>query len=222
MSIRYIFNTSGNYVAFVYGQHIFTPDSEWIGFIPEANIVFNTDGTYMGEISPDDRVIKNKNARYTRLSRPMRPMKPMRPMRPLKRLRMSRLPHPYEDVFEDTSASPPKATIKDFSYLFGSEIIACDPQNTFLGSITNSRFDQNSIINIYSPYGSKYSQTCIFNQYCPFGGQYGQYSPLNQYSQNPPKIIKNGQFVAWLSINQYLSGKRVDAKEFFKWLSSLN
>ena len=217
MSIRYLFNTGGKYVGFISNQNVFTPMCKWIGFLPEANVVYDLDGIYIGEISPDDRIIRNKTTKYPRLNRPMRPM------RPLKRLRMPKLPYPYEDVFDDRYSNlKADPLIKKYSYLLGTNIFASDENNTFLGNISNNRFEQNSILNRYGTYGSRYSNTSIFNQYCLFGGEYSQFSPFNQYSNTPPKISQRNQFVAWLTVNKFLSGNIIDANEFFSWLSSLN
>lgn len=222
MSIRYIFNTSGEYVAFLLNKQVFSPYGEWLGYLPQANIVYNTDGTYMGEISNDDRIIRNKHLRFPKLPKPLQPIKPMCPMNPMRRLKMPRLPQPYEDVFETTSGRAPKVLIDDFSYLFGASIWGSDLEKTFLGTISNNRFDQQSILNIYGNFGSKYSQTSIFNPYSLFGSAFGEYSALNKYSNKPPQIIKNNNFVAWLTVNQYMSGNKIDTNKFFRWLGTLN
>jgi hypothetical protein len=54
MSSRYIFNTSGNYVAFLQDGYLFTPDCEWIGFIQQGNEVYRSDGEFMGYLLDDD------------------------------------------------------------------------------------------------------------------------------------------------------------------------
>ena len=43
MSVRYIFNTSGNYVAFISGDNLFNPDCDWIGFIKNGNEVYSSE-----------------------------------------------------------------------------------------------------------------------------------------------------------------------------------
>lgn len=100
-AIRYIFNTSGNYVAFLKEGNVFTPSCEWIGFISGGNEVYSTDGTFMGYLLDDDRIVRRRNEPIRpRLMRPLHPLRPLRPLSPLRRLRMLRLPYPYEDVFE--------------------------------------------------------------------------------------------------------------------------
>ena len=101
MSVRYLFNTSGNYVAFVNDDNIFTPDAEWLGFIRDGNEVYSKKGQFVGYLMDDDRIVRNKTEfKRFPVFPPFPPFKPFRPFQPFKRLRMARLPHPYEDVFE--------------------------------------------------------------------------------------------------------------------------
>jgi hypothetical protein len=101
MPIRYIFNSSGQYVAFLDGEHLFSPKSDWLGFLRNGNEVYADNGAFMGYLLEDDRIVRNKRERpRPRQLPPLRPLKPLRPLRPLHRLRMPRLPPPYEDVFE--------------------------------------------------------------------------------------------------------------------------
>ena len=95
MTVRYLFRTSGEYVAFVQDDNVFTPDCDWIGFIQNGNEVYHDGGAFMGYLLDDDRVARNRQE-----ARRMPRMRPMRPMRPMRRLRMLRLPYPYQDVFE--------------------------------------------------------------------------------------------------------------------------
>jgi len=100
MSIRYIYNTSGDYVAFVQGNNLFNPNCEWIGFIELGNEVYSKDGRFIGYLLNDDRIIRNKNEMKVSKMRPLKPLRPLRPLRPMRRMRMPKLPNPYEDVFE--------------------------------------------------------------------------------------------------------------------------
>ena len=43
MSVRYIYNTSGDYIAFISSDNLFNPDCDWIGFIKNGNEVYNPD-----------------------------------------------------------------------------------------------------------------------------------------------------------------------------------
>jgi hypothetical protein len=223
MSVRYIFNTDGDYVAFVSGKNLWSPNSEWLGFIPHGNLVYSTKGKFLGEITQDDRIVRNETQTYHPMLVPLRPLKPLRPLRPLKRLRMLRLPRPYTDVFESGvhMIEIKNELIEKFGHIVGAAIYGGDPNNTFLGSINNNRFDQKSILNQFSPYGSKYSQTSIFNDYCPFGGQYGIYSPYNPYSINPPRIYSGSTLLGFLTLNSNIRGNTFDPNEFAQWLGSI-
>ena len=93
-----------------------------------------------------------------------------------------------------------------------SYIISQDGQ--YLGKLTTNKYDNDSIMNIYGPYGSKYSHTSLFNQYSKYGGQYGQFSPNNPYCTQPPKLFINGNFTAYISDNKYIQ-PRISSDVFF-------
>lgn len=93
----------------------------------------------------------------------------------------------------------------------GSYLIAQDGQ--LLGKINANRYDQESIINEYGPFGSKYSNTSIFNNYSPYGSQYGAYSINNPYCSVPPKLFVNGVFRCYVSANQYVN-PRISPESF--------
>jgi len=84
----------------------------------------------------------------------------------------------------------------------GSFLVAQDEQ--FLGKITDNPYDNESILNVYGPYGSQYSNTSIFSPYSPYGSEYGSYSINNPYCSNPPKLFINGHFQGHVSVNQYV------------------
>ncbi len=98
-----------------------------------------------------------------------------------------------------------------------SFIVAGD--GTFLGKLNPNVYDNESIFNEYGPYGSRYSQTCIFNPYSPYGGQYSTLSPFNENAANPPKVFLNGEFAAFLTVNQYKT-PRVDPNSIMEWAKS--
>lgn len=74
----------------------------------------------------------------------------------------------------------------------------------FLGSIVSNRFDSNSILNEYGPYGSRYSTTSIFNQYSDYGSRYGTNSVNNPYCATPPKLIINGRLLGFVTVNRHV------------------
>jgi len=102
MSYRYLFTTSGRYVAFMYGDCLFTPQSQYLGFIRNGNEFHNKSGQFVGYVTDDDRVVRNRQE-LPRLPvlRRLPPLQPLPPLPPLPRLPKLPLPWPYEDVFEN-------------------------------------------------------------------------------------------------------------------------
>lgn len=219
MSVRYIYNTSGEYSAFISQNNLFNIHCEWIGFIKNGNEVYNNDGIYIGLVTDDDRIVRNKHFDnpYPKLI-PTRPTRPVRPKKPIRRLRMPRLPYPYEDIFEifsnDVEFLDPNHDLKDFSYLKGANIISSNGK--FLGVIDFKRHSGESIANRYGTYGSAYSSDSIFNKYGLFGSKYSNKSPFNKYTTTPPKIVKNEKFIGNLTVNRNIMN-RIDTNEFIIW-----
>ena len=89
----------------------------------------------------------------------------------------------------------------------------------FLGNITSNRYDKNSIINRYGPYGSRYSSTSIYNPYSPYGSRYGNFSVNNPYCNKPPKLIINDKFVAYITKNRNID-PRIDTDSLIGKLKS--
>jgi hypothetical protein len=85
----------------------------------------------------------------------------------------------------------------------------------FLGRITTNKYDKDSIINQYGPYGSKYSGTSIFNQYSPYGSRYGAFSVNNPFCQQPPRLFINGNFIAYITNNVNINPK-IDSSTFIR------
>ena len=76
--------------------------------------------------------------------------------------------------------------------------------DTFLGCLSCSKYDSNSICNPYGSYGSKYSGSSIWNPYGSFGNPYSANSPWNRYSTSSPSIVdRSGNFYGRFSINIY-------------------
>ncbi|AGA78886.1 hypothetical protein [Echinicola vietnamensis] len=90
---------------------------------------------------------------------------------------------------------------------------------TFLGKLTSNEYDSESVLNKYGNFGSQYSTTSIFNEYGTYGGTYSSQSPFNEYSTTPPKIYINGEFWGYLTVNEYLSGNKLNPKELKNWIS---
>ncbi len=225
MAVRYLFNTSGQYVAFMSGSNVFDTNSEWIGFIVNGNEMHDIRGAFHGYILDDDRVAKRTSERKPAKMVPLRPLKPIRPFKPLMRLRMAPLPHGFIDVFEaQSSASSGKwvgfnrNSSAEFPNLTGTYIYAAD--GTFLGTVSKNRFELSSLTNEFGPHGSPYSPESIFNQFGNYGSPYATYSPFNPLSTNPPHFLDaSGRYLGELSANQMIAD-RIDTSEFVSWLKS--
>jgi len=103
----------------------------------------------------------------------------------------------------------------NLSYRTGQAYLEAN-DGTFLGKLNPNEYDSESIFNEYGNFGSEYSPTSIFNQYGSYGGEYSSLSPFNEYSSTPPKIVVNGQFIAYLTVNEYLS-PRISPRKAKQW-----
>lgn len=217
-AVRYIYSTSGEYVAFVQGRDMFSPSGNWIGRLVTGNEVFKPDGTFLGYLNSDDRIVRRRGERKPIRSVGFPPFRPFLPFRPFRRLKMPRLPHPYEDVFNAVGPLQSMAeALPDLSHLEGGRIVAFD--GTFLGRISKNRFDAESIGNSFGAYGSRYSVNSIHNPYGPYGGPYGAHSPFNPYSTSAPSVEVGGRIVGRLSKNIHLR-PRIDPDELNEWIAS--
>jgi uncharacterized protein YjdB len=72
--------------------------------------------------------------------------------------------------------------------------------NEYLGRFTNT-FDSQSVLNEFGAYGSPYRSTSTNNTYGTYGSPYSSLSARNPYASRPPRIIKNGVFLAYYTTN---------------------
>ena len=61
----------------------------------------------------------------------------------------------------------------------------------YLGSLSATPYDSDSVNNPYGRYGSEYSQVSINNPYGQYGSPYSNDSANNPYATNPPPIYGN-------------------------------
>ena len=55
--VEYLFDYSGNWIAFKIGKFLYNEDGDWIGWFPyEEKIAVDTDGEYLGTIYKNDRL----------------------------------------------------------------------------------------------------------------------------------------------------------------------
>ena len=87
----------------------------------------------------------------------------------------------------------------DHLYIYGGR-----NSDTFLGCITCSPYDSDSVYNPYGAHGSPYASDSIFNDFGQFGSEFSSYSACNQYASDPPIVVDDrGQFFGYLTVNEY-------------------
>lgn len=86
-------------------------------------------------------------------------------------------------------------------YLEGAEVVAADGRN--LGVITRNVYNTRSIANPFGA-GSPYDPASINNPYGTYGNPYSILSPFNPYTATPPRIVRQGVNLGWLTKNSYL------------------
>jgi len=75
---------------------------------------------------------------------------------------------------------------------------------TYLGCLSCSQFDAESVFNEYGHYGSVYSAQAIMNPYSQFGSLYSATSACNPYASDPPVIVdEQGTYYGRLTVNHY-------------------
>lgn len=99
-----------------------------------------------------------------------------------------------------------------------SFIFANDGQ--FLGKLSLNRFDNESISNVFGPYGSKYSSTSINNIFSIYGSRYSSLSPNNPYTSTPPRIFLRGSFWGLLTVNRFIYGNKLNPLELNRWMQT--
>jgi hypothetical protein len=56
MDVQYLFNSSGQWIAFRVGKYVFNTEGEWIGWLPGQDLdVMDINGSYLGSIYPENR-----------------------------------------------------------------------------------------------------------------------------------------------------------------------
>jgi hypothetical protein len=109
------------------------------------------------------------------------------------------------------------AQVDDFCDVLDADIVADDGQ--FIGRITPDPVAIDSLLNPTGDYGSEFSRLSIFNPFGPYGGTFSSLSPFNPTTFFPPRILRNAQPLARLTVNEFFS-PRVDPDELVTWLRS--
>ena len=106
----------------------------------------------------------------------------------------------------------------EFEKLDGVAIIVAD-DGQYLGKISSSTIDSDSIMNSIGRYGNSISSTSIFNEIGRYGGKISRMSPFNDIASSPPKIFVGNTFIAYLTTNS-LKRPRVDPYALIGYLKS--
>jgi hypothetical protein len=98
-----IFTSQGDFGAFLIYPYLFNPSGEWIGWATSKKEIFNLDGTYVGSISPDLRILRKKSLDVipAKSKTPSPPPKPRIPASIPLPPRMAELSYDLMDVLED-------------------------------------------------------------------------------------------------------------------------
>ncbi len=93
-----------------------------------------------------------------------------------------------------------------------------DADRRFLGCLSCSRFDPDSVHNEFGHYGSRYSAYSIWNPYGRYGSPYSNFSPCNPYATRPPVVLDNdGLYYGRLTLNLFLPDA-ISEPEVVNWL----
>ena len=63
-NIEYLFDRSGNWIAFKIGKYLYNTDSKWVGWFPWDGIAVDTEGKYLGSIYLEDRLLVDLSIHY--------------------------------------------------------------------------------------------------------------------------------------------------------------
>ncbi len=105
-------------------------------------------------------------------------------------------------VSATSQASGTNLTTTSFSNAKFPLYLYSNDGKTFLGKLTTTQYDADSIFNEYGTYGSKYSTNSIWNEYGTYGSKYSTQSAFNPYTLTPPIIVdSNYNIIGYLTAN---------------------
>jgi len=98
-----IFTSRGDWGAFLIYPYLFNTSGEWIGWVTPQKEIFNLDGSYIGMISSDQRILRKKSLEIVPPKRkvPASPPKPRIPAAIPLPPQMTELSYDQFDVLED-------------------------------------------------------------------------------------------------------------------------
>jgi hypothetical protein len=84
----------------------------------------------------------------------------------------------------------------------GASIVGHDGR--YLGRFTN-QFDSESVLNQFGLFGSPFAVNSTNNEFGTYGSRFSSLSARNPFTSTPPRIIRNGVFVAYYTVNEFLT-----------------
>ncbi len=98
-----MFTSRGDWGAFLIYPYLFNQTGEWIGWATREKEIYNLDGSYVGIISPDQRILRKKSLETVPPKRaiPAPPGKPRIPASIPLPPRMAELSYDVLDVLDD-------------------------------------------------------------------------------------------------------------------------
>lgn len=91
---------------------------------------------------------------------------------------------------------------------------------TYLGCLSCSEYQTESVFNQYGTFGSAYGTQSIFNAYSAYGSPYSTYSACNAYASDPPVIVdEEGRYYGRLTVRT--SGDGPPTAELRAWLAGV-
>jgi len=106
-------------------------------------------------------------------------------------------------------SSPVKASLT-CNDVAGASVFSSESAPRYLGFV-GSDFGQDSINNRVGSYGSQFASDSVRNEFGTYGSPFSSFSANNPFAVNPPKLIKEGVFIAFLSSNTALPSVSIDA-----------
>jgi len=88
----------------------------------------------------------------------------------------------------------------------------------YLGKLTSNDFDTDSLLNDFGPYGNEFSPKSIFNEFGTYGSEFSSQSPFNEFTSTPPRIFVNGTLYGYLTVNDFVAGKKINPKGIKQWI----
>ncbi len=109
------------------------------------------------------------------------------------------------------------------SFARGADILvwASNTESTYLGCLTCSIYQADSVHNQFGSYGSEFSSSSIFNDFGSYGSPYASDSACNPYTNTPPMLKDDSGaiFYGYLTVNEF-QPSAVTEPNIVAWLRS--